>query len=645
MKKPFYTLVIAILVLVFRCGAQTLFTYGSHAVDVSEFQRAYQKNNPGAAGNKEKSIREYLGLYINSKLKIAAAYEQRLDSLPALKEEIRNIREQIIGNYLIDPEGMNLLMKEAFERSQKDIRVSHIFIPVKSKTDTAEAAGKIKAAYTELKNGKSFEEVALAYSQDPSVKINKGDIGFITVFSLPYYFESAIYSLRPGNYSQPVKSDIGYHIFKNSAERKAAGRVRAAQILLGFPPGSDETIKKKTGRLADSLYQLLQKGADFAALAKEFSNDYISAASGGMMQEFGVGAYDPAFEQAAFGLKKDGEISQPVLTEYGYHIIKRITKAEIPSSPDDKSFALNLKTRIEQDERIESVKEKLYQRIITTAGFKESAYNRDDLWKFSDSLLNRAVFGQSLTVSGETPLFRLGEKMMTALDWIAYAQSNRYSPDGSGLIAYPDLLEKFKRFVATEYYRENLEKYNDDFRIQMNEFKDGTLFFEIMTREVWNKAQTDSAGQQNFFEKNKNKYNWKQSAAALIFYCTDTSVASDARKMAADSNFSREEILKRFGDKIVVDSGRFELEQIPGYKKEPIAAGKVTGISRNSGDETATFARIVKMYTKPEPKNFADARGAVINDYQEELDKRWTDELKKKYPVKVDERVLKTLFK
>ena len=147
-----------------------------------------------------------------------------------------------------DPEMTNRLMKEAFQRSLKDIHVGHIFISLRNANgvvDSAAAKKKRRNIARLLERGEDFLNVAQQISDDPAAKTNKGDIGYITVFTLPYEFENVIYATPPGKYSAPVTSKIGYHIFKNLGERKAAGKIKAQQILLAFPPGADEADKKK----------------------------------------------------------------------------------------------------------------------------------------------------------------------------------------------------------------------------------------------------------------------------------------------------------------------------------------------------------------------------------------------------------------
>ena len=191
--------------------------------------------------------------------------------------------------------------------------------------DTVKAYEKAMTAYDELKKGKKFGEVATRFSDDPSVKMNKGEIGYITVFSLPYELENLAWSLAPGQWSKPYRSKGGYHIFKNEGERKALGRIKVAQILLSIPPGASAAVREQVRRKADSIYRVLVAGGDFAALARAYSGDNLTYQNGGELPEFGIGRYDSAFEAAAFRLDRDGAISRPVATEFGYHIIKRLS--------------------------------------------------------------------------------------------------------------------------------------------------------------------------------------------------------------------------------------------------------------------------------------------------------------------------------
>src|SRR5271169_1891487 len=127
MNKRWLAMIIACC-LITTGFSQTLFTYGKYSVDAKEFLRAYNKNNTQQVANKTKAIKDYLDLYIKSKLKIREAYDRRYDTLPQLKNEVETLRSQIIENYMIDPAVADKILDEAFQRSLKDIHIAHIFI-------------------------------------------------------------------------------------------------------------------------------------------------------------------------------------------------------------------------------------------------------------------------------------------------------------------------------------------------------------------------------------------------------------------------------------------------------------------------------------------------------------------------------------
>ena len=217
---------------------------GNDSVSVNEFLKAYNKNKTNV--RTEKAFRDYLNLYIASRLKIKEAKERGYDTLPQMVSDLENLRQQILPNYLNDKEAVNKLVEEAYVRSQKDIHLAHIFISFQQNgtIDTVAALKKLAELQDKLKTTPDFLAVAKQYSDDPSVKTNSGDLGWITVFNLPYPLENVVYSTGIGKTSQVYKSKAGYHIFKNIAERKDPGRIKALQILIAFPPGADNSAKR-----------------------------------------------------------------------------------------------------------------------------------------------------------------------------------------------------------------------------------------------------------------------------------------------------------------------------------------------------------------------------------------------------------------
>jgi peptidyl-prolyl cis-trans isomerase SurA len=631
------------LLISFSLSAQTIFRYGNDSVSVKEFLKAYNKNKTDI--RTEKAFRDYLNLYIASRLKIREAKEKGYDTLSQMVSDLDNLRQQILPNYLTDKESVNKLVDEAYSRSQKDIHLAHIFISFQQNGifDTVAALKKLADVQEKLKSGTEFSAVAKQFSDDPSAKQNGGDLDWITVFGLPYALENLAYSTPVGKISPIYKSKAGYHIFKNLAERKDPGRINANQILIAFPPGADASVKNAGKKLADSIYNRLLKGDDFGKLASQFSNDVVSAAANGQMMEFGVGEYDPVFENAVYSLQKN-VVSKPFLTSHGYHIVKLVAKNPAASKADAKAMEI-LRSKVEQSDRIASTKVTLANKILREAGYKQAAFNSLQLWAFSDSVLNYQKPNIPVQLSGASELIQIGDKKFLASDWITYAQTFRYKSDGSGIKPYSQLWDEFVEAMAVNYYQSNLENYNEEFRDQINEFKDGNLFFEIMQREVWGPAQSDSAALANYFEKNRSKYNWRPSVDAVIFYAGDMTTAKTFSNELKKSPSSWHDLVSRYEEKIAADSSRFELAQVPNPSKQTLQPGTITSPLLNKADNTASFAYIIRNYNSVAPRSFADARGLVINDYQVELEKNWVEQLKKKYPVVVNEKVLNELIR
>jgi peptidyl-prolyl cis-trans isomerase SurA len=569
-NKKALVLVLILACLSYTASAQTLFTYGRKSVSADEFLKAYNKNNNDSVSS-GLSKDEYLELFVRFKLKVQAALDAGLDTTAEQKAELQSFRQQLADNFIREDASIDLLVEEALQRTMKDIHLSHIHIPLRpdSSDDLAAAAEKqINEAYASLKKGEPFNNVASRYSH--------GSLGFITSFVLPYEFESIAYSLKPGEFSAPFRNHSGFHIIRNDYERDAVGKLRAAQILIAYTPGLSDAGKEKLKQRADSIYNALVQGADFAEMARQYSDDHLTFFSGGEMPAFGVGQYDTVFEDAAFGLQEDGEISKPVATNFGYHIIKRLQRVPVPRK-ENKDWKQVIRERVLQSDRMKVAHDKLIQ-----------------------------------SISG-----------MVAKD----ASTDELSSDSAVL----------------EFYRNNLEKYNSGFADQLDEFRQGNLLFSIMQSKVWDAAAEDTAGLRAYYEQNRSKYNWENSADALIVTClVADSVGGVQEALKRDYNSWRE-IVDKYNSLVQIDSGRFELSQIPVLERTNFTEGLITAPVINEPDSSRTFAYIIKMHEGKSPKSFADSRGAVINDYQAALEEKWIAELKRKYPVKVNRKVFARL--
>ncbi|HVE61236.1 MAG TPA: hypothetical protein VNA26_05425, partial [Chitinophagaceae bacterium] len=330
-------------------------------------------------------------------------------------------------------------------------------------------------------------------------------------------------------------------------------------------------------------------------------------------------------------------ITKPFFTEHGWHIVKLVNRIPVNSKKDDSTLR-TIREKVEASDRMNTAKAALVKKIMMQAGYKKLNEPNAAFFKLTENVIITNANTDSGVINSQTALFELNEKKITFKDWISHARMNRYKSDGSGVKSYDVLWDEFLTSYMLDYYKENLESYNPDFKAQIAELSDGNLFFDIMQQEVWGPAQSDTAALENYFKQHQSKYFWNKSADAVIFYANDAITANELRtKMSKSPRWKA--LVNEYGEKLVADSARFEITQIPNGEKTVLKPATLTPVLVNASDNTASFAYIIKYYPKTEKRNFTEAKGLVINDYQQELEKKWITELKKKYKVIVDEKV------
>ena len=648
MKKFYLMLLIAI-----GNGAaysQTFITYGTNSISKQEFLKAYNKNKT-TVSDKEKSLREYVELYSNFKLKVKAAEELRLDTLAQIQYDIRNFRDQVLENYLNDEKGIEKLTAEAFTRSQKDLRVVHFFIPASANAiaaDTNRAYNAVMALYPALKVGNQDEATLLKKTAENSGAIvNKSDLGFITAFTVPYEYETIIYGLKKGEISKPYRSKNGWHIFKLADERASTGRWRIAQVLVAVAPDANQAAKDAAQKKATEIYTLLRNGDNFAATAKIYSDDKLSYLNGGELPEFGTGTYNSNFENEVLNLKADGEISQPFLTQFGYHIIKRMGFSPTPPNTTDEAFMFDLKQKVMKDSRVDAEKEKYTKELINKVPTKKiTDVKESDILRYADSLMKNPSDDQTKAYPiSNKKVLKVKDQDLKGSDWLAFVREYKTNLSVNRNENNKQLWDKFVATSALNYYKKHLEEYNPEFKFQMQEFKEGNMLFEIMERNVWGKAINDSVGLLKYYNAHAINFKWAASADVLIFNCTTAKIAEEAMTaLKKGKNWRVIADEQAATAALQADSGRYEISQIIGanYASAP-AVGTYTSIVTNI-DGSATFVKYVNVYEANQQRSFDEARGLVINEYQQVLEQQWLAELKKKYPIHVNESMIKEML-
>lgn len=672
-------------------------TINDRPIKRSEFEAVYRKNN----GNKDvnsnaKSVTEYVELFSLYKSKVFEAESLGLDTVRSFKAELAGYRRQLAAPYLTDKNTNDNLLTEAYERLKTEIRASHILVRVdetalpkdtleawtrislyrnavngkapsaaeiagyeKLLKNSSEVARQLKSKDSSLYNkhmnevkglvdlakgaGDRFAVAAPKLSEEPGAADTKGDLNYFSALDMVYPFENAAYSTKIGETSNIVRTRFGYHVLKVYDVRPTRGEITVEHIMAKFPKNGTEQDKANAKTKIDELYAKVKAGQNFEDLARQFSDDKQTNERGGLMQPFkSNGKWPKSFEEASYGLKNNNDVSEPVMTPYGWHIIKRVGLKTLPPYNELKN---ELKNRVNRDNsRSQMGRVALIERVKKEYAFKENLKNRDELLKVMDSTYLKATWkAENAAKLGNKEIFNLGGKSYTQNDFAKFLESQMSFRTNADMAAVMKGI--YKTWVdesVVAFEDTQLEKKYVEFANLYREYRDGILLFDLTDQKVWSKAVKDTAGLREFYEKNRNNYMWDERAEVTIYKCIDQKVAKEVRKMLKEKK-TEKQITEALNKTSQLNVSVENITYLKG-ENQNIDANWTVGVAPTDIKDEKNFAVLVVNKILPKaPKTLAECRGNATADYQNFLDKEWLNYLKSKYKVKVDEAVLSTV--
>lgn len=665
MKKIFllFSSLCVALVSLAQNENDVVFTYNGTPVTVKEFTKAYQKYNLSKnVGQTEAEMRDNLMMYENYKIVVAEAHAQHLDTLPSIKAELGTYRKQLAKNYLVDKGMLEGIYKEVFDRNQFEVEVSHCVARCAidaSPKDTLAAYTKIKNMYDRVVNNKEdFAKVATESSEDPSVKTNHGNLGYFTAMQTPYTFENQMYKTAVGSVSGIFRTSLGYHFIKVTNKRPSQGQMLVTHILVACAKNASPATIEAARQKANRIYENVQKNpAMFEVYARDSSDDRQAAQNGGRLRWFKVNEMVTEFETAAFALKNNEDISAPVKTDYGYHIIKRIDRKG--AETDFAKSRDQIKKLIDKDARFEEAKKAYLRQAKAEANFVQYTENLVAWVSALDSTVLKASFKASMNNVNKT-LFKLGDKTYTTNDFANYVELSQRTPSRRSYTNSQDIaLRLFSLYVdkcVLDYAESTLENKYPEFKDLMKDYTDGMILFDLKEKNVWSRSTTDTVGLKDYFKTYASNYIWGERLEANIYRCATSEIADEVIANIHPAFFK-----KLFGKKKIMSVEQMKLKY--NTKDHPLDfgmdAGKFergnnafvdsvkaqVGIYKVYGADGAFHVIDVKKVITSTPKTFEEAKGYVIADYMANLEKTWMASLRDKYPVVENKSVVEALLK
>lgn len=622
----------------------------NQGISVDDFLSIYNKNRDVGEALDPKTLDEYLDLFVNFKLKVREAESLGMDTIPSFIKELGGYRSQLATPYLVDNETGDQLIKEAYNRMKQEIKASHILIsvaPDASPKDSLEAFQKIKNIRNEIISGASFDQVAKSESQDPSAKENAGDLGYFSALYMVYSFENAAYNTKVGDLSEIIRTRFGYHIIKVTGKRSSRGELKTAHIMVKFPKPSGQNSQKDISVSkvkANEIYEkITQEGADFSEMAKQYSDDKNNASNGGELPWFGSNRMVESYENASFAIQNKGDITAPVQTPYGWHIIKLIDRKGLGTFEDEKDA---IKAKVEKDSRSQMKRTSLVNRLKNEYNYSTN-FNAIQYFK---SIPSADYISGKWTYNEHEK--ELSGTIMT-LDGIDYSQlvfaifltktARKSKPEIQVSVLVDEAFSSWSENIVIEYENSLLESKYNEFRLLMQEYRDGILLYELTDEKIWSKAIKDTTGLKQFYESNKNNFMWDTRVKAKIINCLNPTIASKVK-----SKISKGQDIQKIQSKINKNSPlNINIEEGVFLKGDNFFVDQVEwkkGLSEFITDKDNIKLVLIQSILQPIPKLLSEAKGLITSKYQDFLEDKWLIDLRNKYEVELDNE-LWTLLK
>lgn len=636
-----------LLTAVVVCGQQAkpFLVVAGDTVSAEEFAYAYRKNSRYGVHAHRLTVGEFLQSYIDFRLKVADAKARGLDTSLALRREYENFARYKLAGYLLDSAEQEAVLRAAYGRMLREVDASHILLKIPDDGDTLAVYQQALALRDEVLRGANFDSLAVRYSQDPSVRDNKGHLGYFSAFTMVVPFELAAYNTRLGDVSLPVRTQYGYHLIRVVGIRPARGRMQVAHIMRVLPAGADSVRIFREVALLDSLKMLIDSGADFGQLALQYSQDPSVGKTRGILPWIVAGPFPSSITDAAFGLRADGAVSHAVRSPFGLHLLQRIAHRPVGAYEE-----------IQQD-----IREQLARVGMPVEG--------EEALREGATKLLRVVYNEQ-TISnifsyiqehGATPLpDSLRLLCIASMDGVCLPAAacvdrlNAHWQDFGTLEPhrYADVVDSVLGQAIWQTALRRIRAEHRELDFMLREFRDGLLLFEVSERQVWQGAVPTERELERLYKQHKDEFRYPHCVTVDAYRSVNVHNLTEAMQRLEKGEAPQADSLVRVERmRCSADAPLLQGASLAG--RESVDAGvanplgvKWHGLMSDVMPDTEGFVFYhVVAQRENEPKTFQEAQGELRSLYQAEVERQWLKKLRRQYRVQVDKGALRRLAK
>ena len=614
-----------------------IFSINDHVVYKSEFLKQYQKNNNSSFQGDSISLKDYADLYLKFKLKVKAAKDKGLDTLPKFVNEYRRYRKQLADKYISNGRVTEEMVKDVYYRMTHEVNASHILLKFDDNAtpaDTLETYNRAIDVLKKVEAGENFEQLALSYSQDPSVRMNKGNLGWFKAYKMVYPFETVAYNLDIGEVSQPVKTQYGYHIIKKNDERPSKGKIVVAHIMKNL------RSKDSTYNAQQEIYQIYQKvknGDNFKDLAKQFSDHKPTASNGGELAPFSLGELNSQkFTEVAFSLNEKDSISKPFKTQFGWHIVKYLNHIPVEALEKIKPDIIRrIKTSDRSKRLIKNIKKDLLKLYDVSINYEALSLLED---RIDESILKYKWSYDKDDYENAEWILKIDNVEFGLFEFLEYIKKQQRSLDSNSISGkINQAIDKFSYAKLIKIHNQNLEEVSPEFASEIKTYYEGLLLFEIMEQQIWKPVQSDSLSLKDYFEAHRSEF---MSPVKIDGILASSTTMNEAEEIKNEIDTETIEALKEKYPKAIfkkLDGTTIDNSALP---EHIVLQDNFKKLYRNNGQYICLYISNVRP---SKSLSFDDVRGKIINIVQKEKEELWIKELKSKYDIYVNKSLIEKL--
>ncbi len=683
MKKTLLTALLALAALGLKAqqADPVVIEVGGQRIRQSELMKDFMQSvgdnlvakHGVTAAEKRKALDEYVDLYAIFRAKVIDARAMGLDTASDLQAELMRYRAELAAPYLIDSSVLQRILHEAYDRNHYILHAAHILVRVAenaSPDDSLAAYNRALELRKRVVSGENFADVAISEVRrtKPNAKVrpDEGDLGYFSALDMVYPFENAVYALKVGEVSQPVRTTYGYHIIKLIDRVEFYGKLTLQHIWM-------RDDKAQVG--IDEAYERILGGAPFEMVARQ-SQDYSTAETGGYLSDVAVNQIPSEYVKVLSRMNV-GEVSRPFYTRYGWHIVKLVQRDSIPSYEDMEPF---YKQRLVRDQRgkesrkafAASVRKKygivdLTRTPVATKPAKKGKKKQPVVMQASldelTGLLNDSVFSEkwryrTADIHDLRPLVRTPNSEYNALDLANYIRHHQplQMPEPFSTFMYKRYND-FLDSVSIVYADSQLENENPEFAETVDEYRRGLMIFNYNDKMIWSKAINDSVGFADFYARDSRTkslanpadsiFFWRQRARVVVLHVADSLCLAPAKARSAmqkalkknhSSSTMKETLLAKVDvrkctapDPVTANTDLVELN-----RQNLLAADQWQRGVYLAPEGKGYRIVVVQDILEPTLKEHAEARGYYLNAWQNEVEQGLVKQLRSKYNIKIN---------